>query len=115
MEKGSQAFQAQFDDARIRFMNRSLVEIDSMRPLRDRLLSGDDEAVRQLGLWGHRVSGTAAVLGIREISIQGGEIEKIARTGGHDSRREAARGRRIDRAVERLAAQLKVLTQTPAC
>lgn len=114
MTTARQTGQHSLEEVRTMFLARSLAEIDSLQPLKARLRAGDGETVRQMGQWGHRVSGMAAVLGIREVSSQGEEIEKIARAAGRNPRVATSESQRIERAIDIIAARLRALTRSCA-
>jgi CheY-like chemotaxis protein len=64
-----------------RFAHRTLAELPGMRESSARLSSGSADSWQQLKRWAHKVRGTAATIGLTDVSARAGEIEELLSSG----------------------------------
>ena len=60
-----------------RFIHRTLTELPGMRAACARLCQRDEESLQCLKRWAHKVRGTAASLGLADVSARAGHIEDL--------------------------------------
>lgn len=64
-----------------RFAHRTLAELPVMRESSARLSQGNADSLHQLKRWVHKVRGTAATIGLADVSARAGEIEDLLSSG----------------------------------
>jgi CheY-like chemotaxis protein len=64
-----------------RFAHRTLAELPVMRESSARLSPGNADSLQQLKRWAHKVRGTAATIGLADVSARAGEIEELLSSG----------------------------------
>ena len=64
-----------------RFAHRTLAELPAMRESCARLFQGNEESRQPLKKWAHKVRGTAASIGLADVSARAGEIEDLLVSG----------------------------------
>jgi HPt (histidine-containing phosphotransfer) domain-containing protein len=72
------AVQSRLRELAVRFVQRSLGEVATLRDLMTRVRENDRDALTELEKLSHKIHGTAATVGYRSVSGRAGEIERLA-------------------------------------
>jgi HPt (histidine-containing phosphotransfer) domain-containing protein len=100
------AAHARMAELKQKFVERSQVELQSLRGSFSALQSGDVAALRVLVQLAHRMGGTGATLGLEALSDCAQRIEKLAEAQKPGSLPDAEVLSRLGAAIEALAAEL---------
>jgi chemotaxis protein histidine kinase CheA len=65
----------------VRYINRTLTEIEQLKAFSDGAAAGSEEALKELGTLAHRIRGSGAMFGYRSISNTAEAIELLANRG----------------------------------
>jgi two-component system, OmpR family, response regulator len=60
-----------------RFAHRTLAELPGVRESSAQLCQGSQDSLQQMKRWAHKVRGTAATIGLADVSARAGEIEEF--------------------------------------
>jgi two-component system, OmpR family, response regulator len=88
-----------------RFAHRTLAELPGVRESSARLGQGNADSLQQLKRWAHKIRGTAATLGLVDVSARAGEIEDFL-SRGSGALAEPAAGNRFGALLVSLEANL---------
>jgi two-component system OmpR family response regulator len=88
-----------------RFADRTLAELPGMRESSALLSQGNADSLQQLKRWAHKVRGTAATIGLADVSARAGEIEELL-SSGSGSLAKGVAGDRLGALLTNLEANL---------
>jgi HPt (histidine-containing phosphotransfer) domain-containing protein len=100
------AARARMAELKLKFVERSQDELQTLRGSFAALQSGDTGALLTLVQLAHRMSGTGATLGLEALSDCAQRIEKLAEAQEPGSRPDADVLSRLGAAIDALAAEL---------
>lgn len=104
------AVQSRLRELAVRFVQRSLGEVATMRELMARVRVKDRDALAELEKLSHKIHGTAATVGYRSVSDRAGEIERLAEGAlGSDAGLDQEGCERIEALLTALEADLRAV------